>query len=815
MKLREYIQNHIVYLDGGFGTELQKRGMKSGERSEQWNLSHPDDVIAVHKAYFDAGSNVVMANTFGANALTYSDEQMKELIGAAVTLARRAAELSEGLQEKFVALDISSLGRLLKPYGDLDFEEAVECFKKAVVIGAECGVDLICIETMTDSYETKAALLAAKENCDLPVFVTNAYGSDGKLMTGADACAMTALLEGMRVDAFGANCSLGPEDLFPVIDTFLAVSSHPVIFKPNAGLPVVDENGKTVFLVEPDEFADAVCTKIKDGVRIVGGCCGTTPAHIKALVEKSHDLCVSEISPKNMTLVSSYTHAVDFANAPILIGERLNPTGKKKLKQALIDEDMSYILNEGLKQVEYGVHILDVNAGLPELCEPKVLADVVKELQAVTDVPLSIDTSDALAMEKTLRIYNGKALINSVNGKEEVMDAIFPLAAKYGGAIIALTLDENGIPDTADGRVAIAKRIIEKAATYGIGKNDLIFDTLAMTVSADQNAANVTMEALHRIHCELGAHTSLGLSNVSFGLPLRNIVNSTFYAMTLSQGLSAAIMNPFSDDMMKVYYSFRTLTGRDANCMEYIEAAEVFEKRAAEVPVKIAKTSVTESAGTNDTTESSALMTAIEKGIKKQALLETQALLSDGNDPLSLVQEQIIPALNSVGKRFEEKKIYLPQLLMSAEAAQSAFGAIKEKMQESRNADSATEERSDRTVVIATVKGDIHDIGKNIVRLLLENYGFDVIDLGKDVDPEIIVDKVLVTNAAVCGLSALMTTTVPAMEETIRLIHARAPFCKVVVGGAVLTQEYADRIEADAYSPDAMSTVRFAQKCCI
>ncbi|MBR6552925.1 MAG: homocysteine S-methyltransferase family protein [Clostridia bacterium] len=795
MNFSEYLKSNIVYLDGGMGTLLQAQGLQPGEHPERWNISHPEIITDIHKSYFNSGSNVVCTNTFGANSLKFEETELEEIIKSAISNAKKARELSNGTHEKFIALDLGPTGKLLKPLGDLDFENAVAVFSKTVKLGVKYGVDLVLIETMNDSYETKAALLAVKENCDLPVLVSNAYNEDGKLMTGASPAAMVALLEGMGATAIGANCSLGPKQLTKVAEELLENASVPVLLKPNAGLPEV-KNGKTQFNVSPEEFAEEVTKLIKKGLRVVGGCCGTTPDYIKALTESSKDLKPLETKNKNLTVISSYTKAVKFLNSPILIGERINPTGKKRFKQALIENDISYILNEGVSQQEKGVHILDVNVGLPDIDEVTMLKNTVCELQAVIDLPLQIDTADVNAMENALRIYNGKALINSVNGKEESMKAIFPLVKKYGGVVVALTLDENGIPETADGRVEIAKNILKVAKEYGIEKNNIIFDTLAMTISADPRAANETLKALNIIKNELGCHTSLGVSNVSFGLPNRDIINSVFFSLALENGLSGAIMNPYSSEMMKTYYTFKALKGLDENCAEYISVAENFTSTV--IDNKKETTSVTESS-------SSQLMTAVIKGFKESASEITKELLKT-KAPLEIVNSEIIPALNEVGIGFENKTIYLPQLLMSAESAKCAFDVIKEFMQ------SGEKTKSKETFVIATVKGDIHDIGKNIVKLLLENYGFDVIDLGKDVPPEMIVEKVLETNAKLVGLSALMTTTVPAMEETIKLLREKAPWCKVVVGGAVLTQEYADKIGADHYAKDAMEAVRYAER---
>jgi len=792
----EYMKDNILYLDGGMGTLLQDSGLLPGEHPEMWNLTHPEVIEKIHKDYFDAGCNVVNTNTFGANSLKFPLPQLEEIVAAAVENAKRGRAASSTPQQKFVALDIGPCGKLLKPYGDFEFEAAVELFAEIVRAGVKCGVDLIFIETMSDSYETKAALLAAKENSDLPVFVSNAYGEDGKLMTGASPAAMTALIEGMGADAIGANCSLEPKQLTGVVDELLANASIPVMLKPNAGLPK-EENGKAVYSTLPDEFASDIAEAIGKGVRVAGGCCGTTPEYIREIVNKTKGMKPIPVEAKNITCVSSYTHAVKFEQAPVLIGERINPTGKKRFKQALKENDIDYILQEGINQQERNVHILDVNVGLPEIDEVEMLKKAVFELQAIINLPLQIDTADPVAMEAALRLYNGKAMINSVNGKESSMEAIFPLVKKYGGLVVALTLDEDGIPETAEGRVKIAKKILSRAAEYGIDKKDIIFDTLAMTVSADSKAAKATLGALNVIKNELGCHTSLGVSNVSFGLPNRETINSTFFACALEKGLSAAIMNPYSGSMMRTYYSYNTLHDLDENCAEYINFASLYE----EAPQAAA---VTAKAATSKEQYKSDLQKAIVKGLKEQAGEITKELLS-AVQPLEIIQNEIIPALDIVGKGFEEKRVYLPQLLMSAEAAKSSFEVIKTFM-----ASSGKASIDKYPVVIATVQGDIHDIGKNIVKLLLENYGFKVIDLGKDVAPELVVNAVIENKAPAVGLSALMTTTVPAMEETIKLLKEKAPWCKIVVGGAVLNQEYSDRIGADKYAKDAMETIRFA-----
>lgn len=797
MDILNYLKDNIVIMDGGMGTLLQGEGLLPGELPEVWNISHKDVIRRLNKEYFDAGSNIVCANTFGANLLKFSEKELEKIIYAAIENAFFAREASAATQEKFVALDMGPLGRLLKPYGDFDFEDAVTVFKKTVEIGTKYGADLILAETLNDSYETKAALLAAKEKSALPVFVSNAYGSDQKLMTGASPEAMVALLEGMGADAVGVNCSLGPRELSGVMERILKYSSVPVMFKPNAGLPK-RVGQKTVYDVSPQEFSEEVLLQIKAGARAVGGCCGTTPEYIREIVKKAAGMKPLPVTDKEIMCVSSYTHTVEIGSFPVLIGERINPTGKKRFKQALLDNDTGYILQEGIRQQEHGVHILDVNVGLPEIDEASALQNAVSELQAVVNLPLQIDTADARAMEGALRLYNGKAMVNSVSGKESVMRSIFPLVKKYGGVLVALTLDDDGIPKTAEGRVKIAEKILNTAKEYGISKKNIIFDPLAMAVSADPAAPSITLKAIRLIREKLGCRTSLGVSNVSFGLPARGAINGAFFSLALENGLSAAIMNPYSCDMMKAYFSYKALKGMDENFGEYIAFSEkISEDEPKEIINRKKET------GEEDI---SALKRAVSLGLKDEAARITKELLVS-QQPLDIVKQDIIPALDAVGVGFENKTIYLPQLLMSAEAAKSSFEIIKTHMISNKGSVDVK-----CKFVIATVHGDIHDIGKNIVKLLLENYGFGVIDLGKDVPPEEIVSAVVENKAPIVGLSALMTTTVPAMEKTVKLLRKEAPWCSIAVGGAVLTGDYAKSIGADKYCRDAMETVRYAEK---
>ena len=779
--IRELIKNKRLYFDGGTGTLLQEMGLKGGEPPELWNISNPQKITTLHKAYIDAGSDIISTNTFGINKLKY--DNYEELIIAGIDCAKRAVD---GKKDKFVAFDIGPTGKLLEPLGDLSFEDAVELFAANVRVAADCGADLIIIETMNDSYETKAAVLAAKENCDLPVFVTNVYDESRHLITGADPKAMVTMLEGLGVDALGVNCSLGPDKMLPVVQELCEYSTVPVIVNPNAGLPEA-KNGVTVYNVNADDFSESMRKIALCGASILGGCCGTTPEFISKTVEKTRDIPLIKPEINNETLISSYTHAVEIGKGPVLIGERINPTGKPEFKDALRRGDINYILGEGLNQADKGVHILDVNVGLPEIDEEAVMLRVVKQLQAVCDLPLQIDTTDKSVLETALRAYNGKALINSVNGEKDSMAGVFPLVKKYGGAVIALTLDENGIPETAEERFNIALKIIETAAEYGIEKRDIIVDPLALTVSSNQESAKTTLKTIKLLK-NAGIKTSLGVSNISFGLPRRELINSAFFTAALTSGLDCAIMNPFSADMMNSYFAYRALSGIDPSCADYIAYA-------SEAPLQDTAKPQTDPAD---------LKTAVIKGVKETAVKAAE-ILSDTTAPLEIINKFVIPALDEIGTAFENKKAYLPQLLMSAEAASAAFEVIKRKLP-----DKAGE--NGKKFVIATVKGDIHDIGKNIVKVMLESYGFNVIDLGRDVDPEIVVETALKESCRLVGLSALMTTTVPSMEQTIALLHKADPDIKVVVGGAVLTQEYANMIKADCYAKDAMETVRYAEK---
>lgn len=802
MNIRERLGKELLFLDGGMGTLLQAEGLAPGELPETWNIEHPEKVEAIHRRYYEAGSDVVLANTFGANVCKFHDDRytVEEVIRAGIANAKRAGEQIG--KETYVALDMGPTGKLLKPMGDLDFDDAYEAFAEAVRYGEKYGADLIHIETMSDTYEVKAAILAAKENSSLPVFVTMIFDERGKLLTGGDVPSVVAMLEGLRVDALGLNCGLGPKQMLPILNDLRRYTSLPIIVKPNAGLPK-QKNGETYYDVEPDEFARIMQEVVKEGACVIGGCCGTTPEHIKKLVEECKDLPLREIEKKHDTIVSSYGQAVILDDMPRIIGERINPTGKKKFKEALKNEDMDYILKEAITQQDKGAHILDVNVGLPDIDEVAMMEKVVKELQSVTSLPLQIDTVDGKAMERAMRIYNGKPMINSVNGKQVSMDEVFPLVRKYGGVVVGLTIDEEGIPKDAEGRVRVAGKIINEAAKYGIDKKDIVIDVLTMTISSEKDGAKVTLEALKRVREEFGVRTVLGVSNISFGLPRRPIVNSYFYAMAMQNGLTAGIINPSSEDMMKAYRSYNALMDFDENCTNYISTyagtTETVTVQASQAAA--AAGNAPKAAGVEMT-----LKYAIERGLKEEAHHITRDLIGT-REPLDIIQEELIPALNVVGEGFEKGTVFLPQLLMSADAAKIAFAVIKDVL-----ASSGQEEEKKEKIILATVKGDIHDIGKNIVKVLLENYGFDVIDLGKDVPPEAIVEKAVEENVTLVGLSALMTTTVVSMEETIKLLREKKPDCKVMVGGAVLNQDYADMIGADFYGKDAMQSVHYAQK---
>ena len=746
--------------------------LKAGELPELLNINDPERVYAIHKAYADAGCNIISANTFGANRFKY--DNVDEIVKSAVKNAKRTG--------KKVALDIGPTGKLLKPMGDLDFEECVDIFADVVKAGRD-EADLVLLETFGDLYEIKAAMLAVKENCDLPLVVSMIFDEKARLLTGADVHTACAVVEGLGADAIGFNCGLGPKQMIPLVEELEKHASIPILVMPNAGLPE-SVNGETIFNVDPDEFASYMTQIAKMGVSYLGGCCGTTPAHLKAMIEATKDIEDKVPEFKNETIVASYSKSVDLSEGAV-IGERINPTGKKLMKEALRNKDMDYVLRQGITQTEAGAHILDVNMGLPEIDEKEMLCSGVYELQSVLPVPLQLDSGDAEAMEAALRLYNGKAMINSVNGKEKSMKEVFPLAKKYGGVVVCLCLDEDGIPSTAQGRIAIAKKIIKRAAEYGIDKKNLAVDALVMTISTDTNNAIETLNAVDYIRNTLGVNTVLGVSNISFGLPNREAVNTAFYTLAMSRGLSAGIINPNSRPMMNAFFSYKALAGKDESCQEYIKSAvdtEIVQK-----------------------TENLDLKTAIIKGMKEESARCAKELL-ENTESLVIINDYIIPALDVVGDGFEKNTIFLPQLLMSADSAKAAFDEIKAHF-----VMSGAEQVKGEKIIIATVEGDIHDIGKNIVKVLLQNYGFDVMDLGKDVKCEKVLEEAQKNNVKLVGLSALMTTTVPNMEKTIKLLHDNTD-AKVFVGGAVLTRDYAKMINADFYAKDAMESVRIAQE---
>ena len=867
--MRKNIMDRIgrewLFFDGGTGSILQEKGLQPGELPETWNLLHPDRILDLHRGYLEAGADIYNTNTFGANRLKFP-ENLDEIVTAAVKLAKEARTQAGRDEDAYVALDIGPTGKLLAPMGDLSFDDAVDIFGEVVRIGAREGADLVLIETMNDSYEAKAAVLAAKENCDLPVFITCVFDGSGKMLTGGTPESVVAMLEGLGVDALGVNCSLGPAQMIPIVERLVKAAHVPVLVNPNAGLPK-SVDGKTVYDVGPEEFADYMKQIAALGAAAVGGCCGTTPDYIRAEIAAVRPLPLLPPQGRAQTVIASFSRTVEIGRAarPVIIGERINPTGKKRFKQALVDHDIDYIVDQGLQQEDAGADVLDVNVGTPEIDEVALLDEVVCRLQSVLALPLQIDTSNPEAMERALRHYNGKALINSVNGKQEVMAEVFPLVKKYGGVVVALALDEDGIPYNADDRIRIAEKIYATAAEYGIRREDIVIDGLCMTVSSDPRSALVTLETIRRIRDELGGSSILGVSNISFGLPARELINAYFFEMALQNGLSCAIINPNNHAMMQAYRAFCALTNQDENFQSFISAYAGYKSPDKQVNDALTayKTRVlnalgvsagdlqatgrplggssgnaggaagTGAAGLSSGNVSGAganagssgsgraagaddgrgpgalagksrLVEAIERGMAKPAADATREALLTRN-ALDIINEDLVPALDVVGQGFEKGTVFLPQLLMAAEAAKAAFAVVKESMAGS------TQESKGR-VILATVKGDIHDIGKNIVKVLLENYGYDVIDLGKDVPPETIVETALRENIRLVGLSALMTTTVVNMEETIRQLHEQKPDCRIVVGGAVMTQDYADKIGADCYGRDAMTTVRYADE---
>lgn len=778
-----FTKKEFVFFDGAMGTMLQKKGLETGGIPEELNVTKPEWLVEIHKAYVDAGADVVYANTFGANSykLTHSEYDVKTLVKAGIENAKKACENSNAL----VALDIGPIGQLLEPTGTLTFEEAYDIFKEIILAGE--GADLIVFETMTDLYEIKAGVLAAKENSNLPIVCTMTFEENMRTFTGCEISSMALTLEGLGVDAIGINCSLGPKQLEPVVSELSKWTSLPIVVKPNAGLPDPETN---LYDITPQEFAEQMKDFVKYGVKIFGGCCGTNPEYISCTVKALENEKYISQNPTIPVAVCSATKTV-VIDCPRIIGERINPTGKKIFKQALIDHNVDYILGQAIEQTSAGAEILDVNVGLPDIDENAMMIEVVKAIQGITDAPLQIDTTDPVALENALRIYNGKPIVNSVNGEEKSLSTVLPLVKKYGASVVGLTLDENGIPKKAEERFAIAKRILDRALAIGIKKENVFIDCLTLTASAEQEAVIETVKGLNMVKTQLGLKTVLGVSNISFGLPNRELVNSTFLSVAMANGLDLPIINPNIPSMSGAVRAFRLLTNADKNSTEFISCYGTIKTDAPkQVSVK----------------ENITLDYAIEKGLKTEGAKITAQLL-ETTDSMEIVNTMLIPALDKAGVRFEKGEIFLPQLIQTAGVAQSCFEVIKEKLIKSGNS-----QVSKGKIIIATVKGDIHDIGKNIVKILLENYGYTVIDLGRDVESEKIVRCAVENDINLVGLSALMTTTLPSMEEAITLLKQQKPECKVMVGGAVLTPEYAEKINADFYAKDAKQSVDIAKQ---
>lgn len=799
---KNIFDNDYVILDGAMGTMLQKKGMKVGTIPETLNITKPEWIIDIHKQYVEAGANIVYANTFGANRykMESSGYSVQELIGAAIKNAKEATKGTDAL----VAFDMGPIGQLLEPTGSLSFEEAYDIFKEEVIAAKDA--DVIVIETMTDLMEIKAAVLAAKENSDVPVLATMTFEKNKRTFTGCMVSSMCLTLQGLGVDALGVNCSLGPNDLIPIVEEISKWTTIPIVVKANAGLPDPVTN---TYNVSAKEFADTCRKMLKFGAKVIGGCCGTTPEYIrevKAMLEEAWnngEFKQQKVEGKLAIASALKTVVID---QPRIIGERINPTGKKRFKQALRENDMDYILGQAIEQVEGGADILDVNVGSPDIDEKEMMIRTIKALQGVVDVPLQIDSTKPEVIEAALRVYNGKPIVNSVNGEDKVLDTILPVVAKYGAAVIGLALDENGIPDTAEGRVEIAKKIMNKAMSYGIPKEDIIIDCLTLTVSAEQKAAGETLKALNIVKNELGLRTVLGVSNISFGLPNREIVNKTFLTMALHSGLDLPIINPNVPSMVWAVKTYKVLANIDKNSMEFIEYSSNNEPE-----VTVTKKNATENTGNSvnvslGSPKADAILHAMETGMKADGRKLTKGLL-ENVQTMEIINEILIPALDIIGDKFEKGKIFLPQLILAADVAKECFDEIKTYL-----ANNGEKSESKGKIVIATVKGDIHDIGKNIVKVILENYGFDVIDLGRDVDPMLIVNTTKEQNVHLVGLSALMTTTLGAMEDTINLLHENNVDCKIMVGGAVLTKDYAMQIGADYYAKDAKMSADIAKE---
>ncbi|MDE5576669.1 MAG: homocysteine S-methyltransferase family protein [Oscillospiraceae bacterium] len=782
--------NEFVFWDGAMGTMLQAKGMEMGGIPEMLNFDKPDWIEEIHSAYVNAGSQIVCANTFGCNRykMAKTGKSVAEIISTAVGIAKKACG-----DKALVALDMGPIGQLLEPTGGLTFEEAYDIFKEQVVAAVQAGADIIACETMTDLYELKAAVLAAKENSDLPIITTMTFEQTNRTFTGCSVSAMALTMEGLGVDAIGVNCSLGPKELEPVVTEFSKWTTLPIAVKPNAGLPDPITNK---YDLTPEDFADSMANLVKYGVKVAGGCCGTNPDFIRLVVNRLKDMKYIRQNPKLEAAVCSPAKTV-VIDQPRIIGERINPTGKKRFKEALKSEDIGYILGQAIEQINAGADILDVNVGLPDIDEKEMMVKVVKALQGVTDLPLQLDSTRPDVLEAALRVYNGKPIVNSVNGEKASMEAILPLVKKYGAAVVGLALDEGGIPKTAEGRFEIAEKILANAEKAGIPKRDVFIDCLTLTASAEQAAVMETVKALHRVKTELGLKTVLGVSNISFGLPNRELVNCNFLQMALTNGLDLPIINPNAALMTGAVRAYKLLTNIDKNSAEFIAAYS-----GSNFTTSVSSTG----AAAAPKSDSNDLPSAIANGLKDEGARITEELLKT-KDSMEIVDDLLIPALDKAGAEFESGKIFLPQLIMAASVAQAAFEVIKKHM-----AQSGGESVSKGKVVLATVKGDIHDIGKNIVKVLLENYGFEVIDLGKDVPPETVLEAAVKHEVKLVGLSALMTTTLGSMEETVKLLHDNNVPCKTVVGGAVLTPEYAEKIGADFYAKDAKDTVDIARK---
>ena len=781
-----------VLLDGGMGTMLQARGLKLGEYPELAALEHPDWLLDIHRAYVAAGSQILCANTFGANRekLRRTGRTVEEVIPPSIALARQAAG-----GRALVALDLGPIGQLLEPTGSLDFETAVDIFAQEVRAARDAGADLVMVETMTDLQECRAALLAVKENSDLPVMVSLTYEERGRTFLGHSPAAAALTLEGMGADAIGVNCSLGPREMPPLVEELTRWTTLPISVKPNAGLP---DPGGAGYDITAEEFADAMAALTQLGVKCYGGCCGTTPDYIAKLARALEGRTIRAIPRSVPAAVCCPTGVVPIDRVRV-IGERINPTGKKRMKEALRLGDVDFMLGQALEQLQAGADILDVNVGLPEIDEGAMMERVVKALQGVADAPLQLDSTRPEVLERALRVYCGKAIVNSVNGDEESWSAILPLVKKYGAAVVGLTLDKNGIPHSTQARLDIARRILDAALSYGIRREDVYIDCLTLTVSAEQEGAAQTLEALERVHRELGLKTVLGVSNISFGLPARPLINQNFLTMAMTKGLDLPILNPNVDTMMAAVRSYHLLMNIDREARDFIAAYG-----GAAVTTSIEGPRETQPAAQAGQKDLGAVVAA---GLRGEAAAATRALLEQ-KDPMEIVDQVLIPALDQVGADFEAGRVFLPQLIQSAGAAQAAFEVIRAQMP----ARPEGEQGEKGPIVLATVKGDIHDIGKNIVKVLLENYGYTVIDLGKDVDPEAVVTAARERGAPLVGLSALMTTTLPSMEETIARLRAAGLPCKVVVGGAVLTAEYAQKIGADFYARDAKQSVDVARQ---